>query len=406
MRRSILVAAVSIFLPWQSPALGELYLTAELLPVMGGTTIETYRITATSNLGSVVAADFTKVNSFGITGSIGQVNSGGEPTIFSNVTANENATIHQDSQFLVTSDEVLSLFTEESESGLHGAFAFIGDKQFSAGQSLPFAQVSTSDPSGVNLKGAFVVRRANGDLIETEINVSLSDIPLGPAPVLDLLPIPEPTPEPVYATPVPIERTPPVVIPPLINTPPNENLTQTGGPDDPSNGQSGPDQVVELRPWNDRPFDPRVSLVEHVYYWDRGDFGSVVEVVPIGPDTSQFDIQIIDVSSIDFTTAVEMTLVDNMWLAALVPVSDGQVFTAGLLNEAGGDLARSFGTFRQRGSDWTLTTANTLSLSGEMTQREAVPEPSASLLVLIAITIAQIGFHPSVAITKCSHHEV
>jgi hypothetical protein len=187
----------------------QLFLTAELMPTIGRPGFGTYRITATSNLGSVVAADFTQASSFGIFGPLGQVHPGGEQTVFTNLNSSFGAADPaQDSQFLINSDDVLSLFTEESENSLHGAFAFIGDRQFTAGQSLPFVQLSTSDASAVNLTGALVIRRANGELVETMIDVSLADITIGPAPTVDLLPIPDPIPDPVVL-PAPVTNPPP-----------------------------------------------------------------------------------------------------------------------------------------------------------------------------------------------------
>ncbi len=63
-------------------ALGELDLTAELSPVAGLPGYESYRITATSDLGNIVGYDFTSVGGYGITGSMNQLNPYGRQTVY------------------------------------------------------------------------------------------------------------------------------------------------------------------------------------------------------------------------------------------------------------------------------------------------------------------------------------
>src|SRR5688572_12041311 len=159
MRVAVLAAVIACAFPWHATSSGELYLTAELVPSVGISGFETYHITATSDLGSVVGFDFTDVGSYGIFGPLNQINPKGQETIFNNLNPQfgpDDPLL--DTQFLVSSDDIIAIHTKESSSYLHGAFAFAGDKQYSVGNSVPFLQIATPSSVGVSLKGAFAIR--------------------------------------------------------------------------------------------------------------------------------------------------------------------------------------------------------------------------------------------------------
>jgi hypothetical protein len=185
-------------------ARGELLLTAEVVPTIGLEGFDTYRITATSELGNIVCFDFSEASSFGITGPIGHVNPFGQATIFPNLNSQFGASdSSQDSQFLLDSNDVLSMFTAESDTYLRGVFALIGEKQLTIGNSVPFLQVATAASSEVNLKGSVVIRRPNDELLSVRIDIGLSSIPIQAAPQIEVLPVPEPDLPPPLPTELP-----------------------------------------------------------------------------------------------------------------------------------------------------------------------------------------------------------
>jgi hypothetical protein len=188
-----------------------------MVPTLGLPGFDTYQITATSNLGSVVGVDFVGDGSRGIFGPLNQIQPYGQTTIFpSPVLTSDN--LAEDSQFLVKSNDVLSILTSESGDHLQGAFSFLGDKQLSAGQSLSFAQLTTADPTAVTLNGTIVTRDALGNYQQETVNSRLSDILMGAAPQIALLPpiLPSPT-ESAPAVKVTEDLTP---VPPLVTSPP------------------------------------------------------------------------------------------------------------------------------------------------------------------------------------------
>jgi hypothetical protein len=196
---------------------GALVLTTEVIPIPGLDGFQTYQITATSDFGNVVAFDFSRLGSYGIEGPLHQINPYGQPTIYNNPGIGDYDPL-RDTQFLFNSNDVLSLFPEESESYMHGAFSFIGDRQLTIGNSVPFVRIATDSAADVRLKGSFVVRRPNDEYVEYLVDSRLSDITVGAAPHLEVLPIPKPPEPPPIPNPVP-STNPPVTTP--ISSPPN-----------------------------------------------------------------------------------------------------------------------------------------------------------------------------------------
>lgn len=195
-----------------APARADFLLTAEITPTVGLDGYNTYRITATSDLGNIVGFDFSEVGSYGLTGPMNQVNPFESSTIFNDITLSKfNLDNSQDTRFLFKSQDVVSLFATESNSALHGAFALSGDLQQTIGNSVPFLQIATPQSSLVNLKGSFVVRRPNDELVEFAIDTLLSAIHVGAAPQMSVLPVPEPV---VLPPPPPVMPTPNPVTPP------------------------------------------------------------------------------------------------------------------------------------------------------------------------------------------------
>jgi hypothetical protein len=213
-------------------ARAELDLTAEFSPTPGLDGFNTYRITATSDLGNIVGFDFSSSGNYGVTGPMNQLNPFGQPTVYQDsMLAGGNPL--QDSHFLFNCSDVLTLFPEESATSLHAAFALIGDRQLSIGNSVPFLQLATQSASDIVLKGSLVIRRPNDEYVELNIDTKLSDLTIGAAPNLAVLPIPPPepvvVPPPVVSPPIqpphvpepaPIVQPGPIVVPPVVVPPP------------------------------------------------------------------------------------------------------------------------------------------------------------------------------------------
>ncbi len=137
----------------------------------------------------------------------------------------------QDSHFLINCTDVLSLFPEESATGLHAAFALMGDRQLSVGNSVPFLQVVTQSAADIVLHGAIVVRRPDDSYVLTEINTMLPQITVGPAPNLAILPVPPP--EPIVTPQPPVTPALPQPQPtatPAILSPQSPNSASTNQP--------------------------------------------------------------------------------------------------------------------------------------------------------------------------------
>lgn len=212
------VAAVLVAVS-SNACLAELVLTAEMLPLSGLDGLSSYRITATSDLGNVVGFDFSKVGNYGITGPLNQQEFLGESTVFGKVAVGNNYAA-KDSRFLFNSDEILNLFSEESTESLNSAFTLIGDRQLTIGNSVPFVQIATSQAQDVLLKGSLVVRRPNDEYVSQDINVRLSDILIGAAPKVDILPVPPP--EPIIIAPPTLPPVDPIpTLPPTVGEPTN-----------------------------------------------------------------------------------------------------------------------------------------------------------------------------------------
>jgi hypothetical protein len=143
----------------------EFVLTAEVTPIAGLTGFASYRLTATSDLGNIVCFDFSRAGSYGITGPMNQVNPYGQQTVFGDSFL-DNYDRSLDTQFLLNGSDLLQLFPEESSGELHAAFALLGDKQRTIGNSVPFVQIATSSSMDVMLKGVAVVRRPNDEFVQ------------------------------------------------------------------------------------------------------------------------------------------------------------------------------------------------------------------------------------------------
>ncbi|HEX4414034.1 MAG TPA: hypothetical protein VH107_10435, partial [Lacipirellulaceae bacterium] len=96
-------------------ARGELDFTAEFSPTPGLSGFNTYRITATSDLGNIVGFDFSSSGNYGVTGPMNQLNPYGQATVYKDAFF-ATADPLQDSHFLFNCTDVASLFPEESAS--------------------------------------------------------------------------------------------------------------------------------------------------------------------------------------------------------------------------------------------------------------------------------------------------
>jgi hypothetical protein len=229
---------------------GVLSLTAEINPVAGLDGFNNYRITATSNLGNIVGFDFTQSGSFGISGPMNQVSAGDAGTIFNNSVSGILAA--QDSHFLFNGDDIISLLQEESPNTLQAAFAARGDKQLTLSNSVPFVQIATPSASDVILHGMASIQRTNGEFVLMPIDAKLSDILVGAAPALDLLPIAPPVQEPVAVSPPsttsPVD-TPQTTVPPSSDPQPEVGTLGGQNIDPPADDGDGGDASIELTYW-------------------------------------------------------------------------------------------------------------------------------------------------------------
>ena len=125
----------------------------------------------------------------------------------------------QDSHFLYNSSDVIQSVPHRVRNRIcTRRFALIGDKQLTIGNSVPFLQVATQSPSDIVLKGLIGIRRPDGQMVEMNIDAKLSDIAIGAAPNLAVIPVPPPQPEPVVVVQPPVQP-PQVTNPPVV--PPN-----------------------------------------------------------------------------------------------------------------------------------------------------------------------------------------
>lgn len=239
---AVILAAVS-----SCTCFGELVLTAELLPISGNEGLNSYRITATSDLGNIVGFDFSNVGSYGITGPLSQQNPFGQSSVFSNqIFGGLDPSV--DTQFLFNSNDVLNLFSEESTNSLNSVFAIVGDRQLTIGNSVPFVQIATTNAQDVLLKGSLVMRRPNNEYVSQDINIRLSDILIGAAPNLDILPVPPPITE-VITTPTVLPPASPVGTVEQTSTPPEQPTVPAGTePQSPQVGITEIDQSVVIAP--------------------------------------------------------------------------------------------------------------------------------------------------------------
>ena len=253
MVKSRVFLALTAFGLFTGTGHSELFLTAEVAPTIGLTGFDTYRITATSDLGNIVCFDFSQESSYGISGPMNQVNPYGQATLFPNLNPLFGASDpSQDTQFLLDNNDVLSMFMAESDTFLHGVFALIGDKQRTIGNSVPFLQLATSASSAVNLTGSVVIRRPNDELLSVPIDIGLWNIPVQAAPLVDVLPVPEPIiPPPVNPiAPVPVP-TPEPIDPDLAGPAPGEEIIELPRNDpDPV-----PDPILVTEPPQSEPID-------------------------------------------------------------------------------------------------------------------------------------------------------
>ena len=272
------------------------------------------------------------------------MNPWGQPTIFRNPVVGDYDPL-QDTQFLLDSNDVLTLFPEESASELHGVFALIGDKQRTIGNSVPFLQIATSAASDVMLKGDLVVRRPNDEYVVFTIDARLSDIIVGAAPKLDVLPVPPlASPEPIILpTPVvdpPVEL-PFVTIPPsppISNEPPAIDPPASTFPEfDP--GFSPPD------PRTDPPF-PTPESDQWLWNWrpaqfDPADFQIIDIVGTLNPSQQRYFTDYVDLPYMDFVPAFaedgvnDFRHVQAVTTANFIALKHGVSATGHLVSHAG-----------------------------------------------------------------------
>ena len=367
--------------PSQSP-IGQVYFGAEVMPTMGVPGMTTYRISATSDLGNIIGFDFTEVGSYGIFGELNQVNPVGEATVFNDLnSAFGSHDTSEDTQFLLNSADVISLFNAESSTSLHSVFTFTGDDQAAAGRVLPFVQIATSDDSSVSLKGSAITMRPNGQMVDQVFEVNLSDIPVGAAPVVELLPIPEPEPPVVVTTPlepVPLPDLPAQPDPvELVNEPPTDYPIEHAPdpPADPTRVNSLPSDDMVGTPVEglanaiDAPFIQRLADFTNVD-WD-GEFNT-------------------DIVAIDLVTTIDTTVFVHPDLSQF---SSLRLAVAGLAaDDADSASLRALRVERFRTTNAGYLDSNLHRLNGTSFAPSQVPEPSTT--VQLILSAAMIGLFP------------
>lgn len=373
LTRPVRLLALSVSVLCAASARGELDFTAEFSPTPGLSGFNTYRITATSDLGNIVGFDFSSSGNYGVTGPINQVNPFGQPTVYKDSFL-AGADPLQDSHFLFKCTDVASLFPQESASDLHAAFALIGDRQLSIGNSVPFLQIATQSASDVFLKGSLVVRRPDDQFIEFSINTKLSDITVGAAPSLTVQPVPAP--EPVIVT-------PPVVQPPV--QPPSQPVPNpvTPGQTDPT-AITTPPEVFEtpLTPLPHSILDPTDPVVSNdPQILPNPDWSQPIQILTLSPDGVSRELVVIPYSRV-----IPTDLIDG-----LPPVAFHN-FDASV----DGNAALGYRTAAYASADGVYTSLNTREMSSFSARSilaaadssPAVPEPTTALLVLIGFAFA------------------
>jgi hypothetical protein len=380
--RVCLIAIAALFLCHTVRA--ELDLTAELSPTVGLDGFSTYRITVSSDLGNIVGYDFSTL-SYGITGPLSQINPFQCPTIFQDsIFAGGNPA--QDSHFLFNCRDVVNLFPSESSTSLHTVFALRGDMQYSIGNSVPFLQLVTNSAADVQLNGSLVIRRPDDSLVELAINSKLSDVTIGAAPNLSVLPVPPPQPvvvtPPVVQPPVqpqrppepnplqqpsPLIPPPTTVVPPLAVTPPIETVPPgVFDPADPSALPVDPSLTIDPVPVEYLPRN-RVYLV--------GENGQIYPIDWV-PSNIYIDGDILRGAPTLFTTN-ELPPPNGGSYGYVTAYTNG----AGVLNAApNGEIASAAGLSK------SLTFGAKL-----LDATQPVPEPTTTLLASITV-VAASGF--------------
>lgn len=239
-----------------SAARAEIFLTAEVEPVIGMDGFHAYTITATSNVGTITAYDFTQnPNSQEDRGIVGALNQIPTAAVLNDplpleLMKNSLFNAASDTRFLFSSSDVLSIWPQENDSFLGGAFAFYGEALELASASGAFVRLVTDQPESVRLIGQINSLWSNNpmDAVLSDIDISLADIAIGPPPSLDelplfvppaeevapVLPAPEPAPLP-EPEPVPVIEEP--IVPPVIEEPAIEEPIAIFEPDIPSDTQ-------------------------------------------------------------------------------------------------------------------------------------------------------------------------
>jgi hypothetical protein len=376
-------------------ARSELFLTAEVLPTTGLTGFDTYRITATSDLGNIVGLDFSEVGGYGVFGSLNQVQPLGLATTYHDASWIADDGRSQDTHFLLNGSDVVSLFNSESTSSLHGIFALAGDLQLSAGRNLPFLQITTQDLGSVSLRGMSVARRTDGELFEETLDIRLSDISIGLPPDVPLRPIPVPVvaPPPIVEPPPVVE--PPVLEPPVVTQP--DPLTPTPGPTvvNPNSAPEPPilgwEEILEReRDW--RTFWHAERVGELINVWREGEW-------IVGDPTGIFqmpegDIQIFNNTGVIDSGIALPYLAEDGQLDTTVTAWDGDASQLILHSQnAGNPTLQSLRDLRSAlitgptGSafgDAVASLALGDSLSDALSNAAQAPEPTSFLSLLIA----------------------
>ncbi|WP_425396247.1 hypothetical protein [Aeoliella sp.] len=227
-------------------ARAEIFLSAEVMPTPGLAGFSTYTITATSNVGKITAYDFgTNPGATGL-GVFGPLHQGPFDAVFdvpaiSLAAADPLYAPVADTRFLISSNDVLAVRPQETSETLKAAFAFHGTARRETTASQSFLQIVTEDPTAVHLSGLIISQWNDqaADGVVDAIDISLTDIPIGPAPDLASLPVFTP---PVKEVPLRIQPTPTVPVTPEPITPVPVKLPEGKDSPDPLDVTPEPNQ--------------------------------------------------------------------------------------------------------------------------------------------------------------------